>query len=139
MKKILLTVMLAAACCCTAQAQTIKKNENVKIATPAQNPALRQVDEVTALRSQNAKLKQQVATLKKQVDQLLADAAKAKAAMPHCSVDGRTSTSGQGSRDCQPYNCDIVTGACMQGCATSDDCQPGTLCDMGAPGRCVHP
>ncbi len=140
MKKPPLLVLAVAALLVMAQAQSNNKKMDLQPATTPTNNATRQikVDEVVVLRAQNAKLKQQVEQLQKQIEQLKADAVKAKAALPHCSNDLRTSASGQGSRNCAPYNCDQVTGACMQICATTEDCQLGTVCDMGTPGRCVR-
>lgn len=95
------------------------------------------VDEATLLRARVKQLENKVAELKRQNDALIKDAQAAKANMPHCSADLRTSSSAMGSRECSPYACDSVVGTCLMSCATSNDCTPGSLCDVGAA-RCVN-
>ncbi len=143
MKKALLVLFLTAAICGLAFAQTGTTNKtntvtNMKVVNPGKDLA-KSVDENALLRAQVARLKLQVQLLKSQVNQLMADAQKAKENQPHCSADLKTSMSGQGSRDCWPNACDVVTGTCLQACVTSNDCQAGTACwiDEGAVnGQC---
>ncbi len=67
---------------------------------------------------------------------LVKDSQTAKANVPHCSADLQTSSSAQGSRECSPYACDAVVGTCLMSCATTNDCNPGAVCDVPAA-RCV--
>ncbi|MBL8717530.1 MAG: hypothetical protein JNL79_16205 [Myxococcales bacterium] len=50
-----------------------------------------------------------------------------------------TSADGKDKTDCTPYRC-TASGTCRDACTTSDDCTPGTLCDLSAGvGRCIPP
>lgn len=97
-----------------------------------------QVDPVTSLQAQVRVLRSQVQELKRQIDILVKDSQTAKANMPRCSEDLRTSSSALGSRECSPYACDSVVGTCLMSCATTNDCSPGNVCDIQAA-RCVNP
>ena len=141
MKKTLLLSLLAASSVMAFGQAAPNKTvplTGVKVNSPVKDAA-RTIDEKALLRAQNTRLKTQVQALKQQVDQLLADAKKAKENQPHCSADLKTSMSGLGSRDCWPNACDVVTGSCLQACVTSDDCQGGTACwieNAGSAGQC---
>ncbi len=97
-----------------------------------------QVDPVVSLQAQVNVLRAQVKELKRQLDMVVKESQAAKANVPHCSADFRTSSSAQGSRQCGPYACDPVVGTCLMSCATTDDCEPGNVCDIQAA-RCVRP
>lgn len=97
-----------------------------------------QVDPVQTLQRQVARLQGQVRELRRQMDLLIKDANAARNSIPKCSDDLRESFSPSGRRSCEPYACDPVVGTCLMSCATTNDCSPGTVCDM-EPGRCVHP
>lgn len=134
MNKYLVLVLLA--CSVAAQAQTAGKPITKSGGPVVQVQKLPPVDEVTLLRARVKQLEAKVAELKRQNDALIKDAQAAKANMPRCSADLRTSSSALGSRECWPYQCDSVVGTCLMSCATSNDCSPGTLCDVAAA-RCV--
>lgn len=95
-----------------------------------------QVDPVASLQAQVRVMRAQIQELKRQIDMLVKDSQTAKANVPHCSADLQTSSSAQGSRQCSPYACDPVVGTCLLSCATTNDCNPGSVCDIVAA-RCV--
>ncbi len=141
MRKKVLVCLLAVAWCAGVQGQTPTKRIEIQrpaVATAVQ-PNRIPVDPKTMLEAQVNVLKHQVQELKKQINLLMAEANKAKANVPHCSADYKASSSALGSRDCWPYTCDNVSGACFQACATSNDCQGGTNCCIraGAVGECT--
>ncbi len=135
MNKFLVLVLLG--CSIAVQAQTSGKPITKSGGPAVQAQKLPPVDEVTLLRARVKQLEAKVAELKRQNDALIKDAQAAKANMPRCSADLRTSSSALGSRECAPYACDSVVGTCLMSCATTDDCTPGYLCDIPA-GRCVN-
>lgn len=134
MKQLLAVVFLALPVLVQAQAPS---KPAVKTGGPAiQVQRLAQVDPVTSLQAEVRVLRAQVKELKRQLDMLVKESQTAKANVPHCSADLRTSSSAQGSRDCTPYACDQVVGTCLMSCATTNDCNPGAVCDVAAA-RCV--
>jgi serine protease inhibitor ecotin len=134
MQKLLIPALLLAAT--FMQAQSKPAVNNVQVNRNMAN--LRQVDPVVALQRQVAQLRDQVKELKRQLDLLAKDAAAYRNSMAHCSADYRTSSSSSGTRDCEPYICDAVSGNCLMACATSSDCTSGTVCNMEI-GRCENP
>lgn len=56
---------------------------------------------------------------------------------PHCSQDGNAEVGwDRVPRSCGEYKCGMVRGACFTDCRTTDDCQPGFVCDGNA---CIRP
>ncbi len=135
MNKFVAVVFLA--CAIGACAQTPAKPA-VKMSGPATQVQRVQVpvDPVASLQAQVRVLRAQVQELKRQIDMLVKDSQTAKANVPHCSADLQTSSSAQGTRECSPYACDAVVGTCLMSCATTNDCNPGAVCDVAAA-RCV--
>lgn len=138
MRKFLILTLLAF--CVAAQAQSPARKEvpTVKVAPGMTQLGKAQVDPVASLQAQVRVMRAQIQELKRQLDLVLKDAQMARANVPQCSADLRTSSSAQGSRSCEPYACDAVVGTCLMSCATTNDCAPGTACDIGAA-RCVRP
>jgi hypothetical protein len=135
MKKLLLLVLLGVSIGAAAQVQG---NTTVKMggsAVQVQKTQV-QVDPVASLQAQVRVMRSQIQELKRQIDILAKDSQTAKANVPHCSADLQTSSSAQGSRQCSPYACDQVVGTCLMSCATTNDCNPGTVCDIAAA-RCI--
>ena len=110
---------------------------NMQVSRNAQTARALQVDPVVALQRQVAQLREQVKELRRQMDLVAKDATTFRNSVPHCSADYRSSSSNNGTRDCEPYLCDAVSGSCLMSCATSSDCTPGTNCNMEI-GRCEH-
>jgi cell division protein FtsB len=133
MSKILLVAFLAAAT--LAQAQTKSAVSNVQVNRNVQISRAVQVDPVVALQRQVAQLREQVKELRRQLDLVAKDSVAYRNSIAHCSTDYRQSSSNQGTRDCEPYLCDAVSGSCLMSCATSSDCVGGTNCNMDI-GRC---
>jgi hypothetical protein len=130
MYRFLLAVFLATAAFMHAQAKPATTNMQVnRNANLAQRAV--QVDPVMVLQRQVAQLQAQVKELRRQLDLVAKDANAARSNIPKCSADLRESSSPGGTRACQPYQCDPVAGSCLMSCATSEDCTPGTNCDMG--------
>lgn len=135
MSRFLLAVLITSSVLMQAQTKpatsNMQVNRNVNIARAAQ------VDPVVVLQRQVAQLQAQVKELRRQLDMVAKDANAARSTIPKCSVDYHQSSSPSGSRDCEPYMCDAVSGSCLMSCATSSDCTPGTSCNMEI-GRCEH-
>ncbi len=138
MNKLVVAVVVSIALSVAVQAQAPSKPA-VRPGAPSiqvQRVAA-EVDPVASLQAQVRQLRAQVQELKRQLDMLVKDSQTAKANVPHCSADMQTSSSAQGSRDCAPYACDAVVGTCLMSCATTNDCNPGSVCDIQAA-RCVN-
>jgi hypothetical protein len=135
MKELLILVCLGVSIGSAAQTQG---KPAVKMGGPAAQAQKTQVqvDPVASLQAQVRVMRAQIQELKRQIDMLVRDSQTAKANVPHCSADLQTSSSAQGSRQCSPYACDQVVGTCLMSCATTNDCNPGAVCDVGAA-RCV--
>lgn len=135
MNKFLLVVFLGVSTFACAQAPS---KPVVKMGGPAVQMQKAQVavDPVASLQAQVRVMRAQIQELKRQIDMLVKDSQTAKANVPHCSADLQTSSSAQGMRQCSPYACDAVVGTCLMSCATTNDCNPGSVCDVGAA-RCV--
>lgn len=138
MGKFLVVTLLALCVGVQAQSPATKQMPTVRMGPGVAQAGKVQIDPVTSLQAQVRVMRAQIQELKRQLDLVLKDAQMAKANVPHCSADQRTSSSAQGSRDCAPYSCDSVVGTCLMSCATTNDCTPGAVCDVGAA-RCVYP
>lgn len=136
MQKLLFAVLLVAAT--LMQAQTKPAVSNVQVNRNANLARAMQADPVQVLQRQVAQLQAQVKELRRQLDMVMADAKAAHNNIPKCSADYRQSSSPSGTRDCEPYLCDAVSGSCLMSCATTSDCTPGTACNMEI-GRCERP
>ncbi len=134
MNKFFVVVLLSVSI--AVQAQTPAKPAAKAGGPAAQVQRTMPVDPIASLQAQVRGLRLQVQELKRQIDMLAKDSQTAKANVPHCSADLRTSSSAQGTRQCAPYACDPVVGTCLMSCATTDDCNPGAVCDIEAA-RCV--
>ena len=133
MSRLLLAAFLATSM--FAQAQAKPATSNMQINRNANIQKMVQVDPVTVLQRQVAQLQAQVKELRRQLDLVAKDANAARSNIPKCSVDLHESSSPGGTRQCEPYLCDPVAGACLMSCATSADCTGGTNCNMEI-GRC---
>lgn len=133
MRRFLLAAFLAAASLMHAQGKpavsNVQVNRNANLARAIQ------VDPVVVLQHQVAQLQAQVKELRRQLDLVVKDANAARNSIPKCSADYRQSSSPSGTRECEPYLCDAVSGSCLMSCATTSDCTPGTNCNMEV-GRC---
>ncbi|MBL8719341.1 MAG: hypothetical protein JNL79_25365, partial [Myxococcales bacterium] len=49
-----------------------------------------------------------------------------------CSAKGGACSAPTATFDCAPYTCDTVLGGCKNGCATSNDCASGYVCDLAS-------
>jgi cell division protein FtsB len=135
MQKLLFVVVLATAT--LAQAQAKPAVSNMQVNRSANIARTMQADPVKTLQRQVTQLQAQVKELRRQLDMVMADAKAAHNNIPKCSADYRQSSSPGGTRDCEPYMCDAVSGSCLMSCATTSDCVPGTACNMEI-GRCEH-
>ncbi len=133
MQKLFFAFVLVASTLVNAQTKPVisntQANRNANVAR------MMQADPVQTLQRQVAQLQAQVKELRRQLDMVMADAKAAHNNIPRCSTDYRQSSSPNGTRHCEPYTCDAVSGACLMSCATTNDCTPGTACNM-ENGRC---
>ena len=133
MQKLLFAAVVVTAS--LVSAQTKPAVSNMQVNRNANLARTIQADPVQTLQRQVAQLQAQVKELRRQLDMVMADAKAAHNNIPKCSADYRQSASPNGTRDCEPYMCDAVSGACLMSCATTNDCTPGTACNM-ENGRC---
>ncbi len=102
--------------------------------------------QIKRLQKKVAELSQQARSLQIQIDSLNAslEAVHRSTITYRCEAvpgGGSRSVNSLGvAMECSPYSCDATSGRCFRPpCATSNECGPGTACDVGGTNLCVNP